>query len=298
MLLFGKSGTLIEISGPPKGRNMDIKQNVSKLSFLFICLVVTMLFVGTCVLITTVSFGINPFKSETTAFLSLSFFSMIGMSVVALMLNVAANLSLIAEGRTGDTSVKAKSFTDSKKILKLWTIGTGATTAGLIILILVLNLASESRKFKMMEDLSNEVLSGNKGLVEKLAGDLKAGTIERLSEIPKKLEFLKKQRQDLPELVLIFSEDFEGQRAYRVINSWNFSPLTKENSKYPFYSCTKDVDCEKLKSFFEAGGMQKFSVKQNGLDEYSVYFPYEINGTRFILMFNKGIRFGSVGKYE
>ena len=275
---------------------MDFKQSISKLSFLFICLVVTLLFVGTCVLITTVSFGINPFKSETTAFLSLSFFSMIGMSVVALMLNVAANLSLIAEGHSGAVGIGNKSFKDSRKVLKMWGIVTGTVTLVLIVLILVLNSASESRKFKLVEDLSNEVLSGNRLLVEKIAIDLKTGTVDRLSEIPKKLEFLKKQRQDLPELVLIFSEDFEGQRAYRVINSWNFSPLSKDNSKYPFYSCAKDIDCEKLKTFFESGGVTRFSVKQNGLDEYSVYFPYELNGVRFILMFNKGIRFGSVGK--
>lgn len=260
------------------------------------CFIVTLLLIGTTVLITTLSFGINPFKSNTTAFLSLSFFSLIGLGGVALMLNIAANLSLIAEGRSESQRASTTMF-QSNKVIQIWAIATTSAAILAVIIIVGLDSASEERKFKLVEELANEVLEGNIKLIEKVADDLKSEEVVRLAAIPKKLEFLKMQRQDLPELLMIYSEDFEGQRAYRVINSWNVNPLIKDQ-KYPFYSCSKDIDCEQLKTFFEGGSLKKFSVKQKGLDEYSVYYPFELNSARFILLFNKGMRFGSGGKYE
>lgn len=276
---------------------MDIKRSVSKISFLFICFVVTLLFIGTCVLITTLAFGVNPFKSGTSGLLSFSFFSLLGMSVVALMVNVAANLSLIAEEKNKEVQRVASKSIDGKKVLRIWGAVTVGLSAIIIATIVVLDSGSEKMKFKFVEEMSSEVLTQSAKLIDKIAADLKSNDLARLAEIPKKLDFIRRQKQDLPELLMIYSEDFEGQVAYRVINSWNLSPLLQEQ-KYPFYSCTQDIDCEQIKTFFETGNLKSFSVKQKGLDEYSVYYPFELNGARFILMFNKGMRFGSVGKYE
>lgn len=275
---------------------MDVLKKVSKISFLFICFVATVLFIFSGVFTTMMTFGLNPFKEGTATFLYMSIASLIGLSVVALMLNVASNLSLIAEVKSNSSPTTPDKQRATNKIIKYWLLGTITFTVLIVAAISTLNSLSESRKLKVVETQATEVLNGNSAIVEKIALELKTQNISEMSKISLKLDFLKKQRQNLPDLVLIYSDTFEGQLAFRMIDSWSYN-IEKTKETFPLFSCSKNVDCEQLKTFFESGVLKSFSVKQSENNEYSVYYPYELNGVRFVLMFNKGMRFGSVGKY-
>jgi hypothetical protein len=76
------------------------KAQIAKLTLTLLTVVVFALFLG--VLVLCAGLQINPFRETTTTFLIASFIGLIGVAAVLVLLNVATNISLIADAKISE----------------------------------------------------------------------------------------------------------------------------------------------------------------------------------------------------
>jgi hypothetical protein len=84
---------------------IDTKAQVAKATLNLLTIVVGLFLLGVLVIVLCAGLGINPFKETTTSFLIAAFIGLIGVAIVLVLLNVATNISLIADARTADLDV-------------------------------------------------------------------------------------------------------------------------------------------------------------------------------------------------
>jgi hypothetical protein len=240
------------------------------------------------VLVICSGLDINPFRERTTSALLSALFGSVGLCAALLFLNVAANLSLIA-----DASVPAEAR-GAKSPLKAWAAGVAAVIALLIAVIAVGQISSERRYLKVVRDQADEVLKQNEGLLQKIGEHLKSDTPKALMSIPEILKFFANQRRDLPRLTLIYPGSFEGRPTLHALDqndSWNPAlPFKKD-----YFQCTKELDCAYLTDFFSGKKAEILTHLTRRDDDFSIYLPFEQAGARFVLLFSKRQSYGKLG---
>ncbi len=85
---------------------LGTKAQIAKATLSLLTLVSSLFLLGVLVLVLCVGLNINPFKETTSAFLVSAFAGLIGVVVVLVLLNVAVNVSLIADAKIAELKIE------------------------------------------------------------------------------------------------------------------------------------------------------------------------------------------------
>lgn len=247
-----------------------------------ICLI-ALFFVG---FVTTVTFDLNVFTKRTSEFI----FSFIGFSAVLVIcsaiLNISLNIGLIADSRTRDTKDAGQSFITKK----FFFIVTGFLVALVTFLFLGDFLTRQNEKNKLVSEANNIITRYSESITKISIG---LSDTSKVKDIPDILNFLSNQKEKFPSVHLITSDKFDGQLTFLQISSWeNEESLKKPFYGNSFYKC-EIQDCDYLEMFFTGKTIDThFWTAKN---DYKLYFPFDKNNKKFILVFAKYERQGKIG---
>src|SRR5437762_5965585 len=91
------------------------KVQIARTTLSLLTLVASLFLLGVLVLVLCVGLQINPFKETTTSFLIAAFVGLIGVAAVLVLLNVATNVSLIADARIAEMKIEPR-----RGVLRRW----------------------------------------------------------------------------------------------------------------------------------------------------------------------------------
>lgn len=275
---------------------LTTKAQLSRATLMLLCLVAFAFILGVAVLTLCAGLNINPFRESTTSILFAGFFGLIGASLGLFLLNVAINISLIADAKIAELP----SSISQASLPRKWIVYLAGTAIGITAILIGSSYYSKTQYMELVRVQAEEILQDNNALLEKIAAKLQAGSEKKhYAEIYETIRFLQNQRDSLPNITLIYTGTFSGKPAYyQLAGSRGFSDSEAkqdENYIHQYYSCDQEKDCDYIKNFFAGGKaepLQHFSFRS---DEFAIYLPYIINEKRFILSFARWNRYGKFG---
>lgn len=269
---------------------LQTKAQLSKATLLLLTLVAVLFLLGIFVLVLCAGLQINPFRETTTEFLVASFIGLIGISAILVLLNVATNISLIADAKIAELKIGQNGH-----ILKKWGIDFIAATVILVGIIFVGTYTSKEKFLTVVRSQADEVLKENDALLDKISVLLASGKPDDYKKIYEIRDFLENQRQGLPQLTLIYSGTFENKVAFYQIDNYFSGDVEKNKYSPKYFSCTKNLDCDYLLKFFSGDKidiLQKYTLRD---DQFYIYIPYIGKTGRFILLFERRNSYGKLG---
>ncbi len=84
-----------------------MKVEIAQLTLFLLTVVAALFILGILVLVMCAGLRINPFREKTTSFLLAVFSGLIGLAVILVLLNVATNISLIADAKIAQLGMPA-----------------------------------------------------------------------------------------------------------------------------------------------------------------------------------------------
>lgn len=266
------------------------KTQISKATLSLLVSVVFLFLLGVIVVILCAGLQINPFKETTTSFLIAAFVGLIGVAALLVLLNVATNLSLIADAKVSELQVK-----DQQGWRKKWLLAFFAPAFILVVLVFVGSYVSKAKYLGIVHSQAEEVIDKNKDVLDEISRLLSSGKPQDYKRVYEIRTFLANQRSGLPELTLIYSGRFENRLALYKIDDY-FRGNEEKGTYTPIYfACTNGLDCEHLTKFFSGGSvgtLQKYTVRD---DEFYIYVPIATKEARFVLLFERRNSYGKVG---
>jgi hypothetical protein len=245
--------------------------------------VIAVFFIG---FVATVTFDLNVFADRTSDFI----FSFIGFSAVLVIcsaiLNISLNIGLIADSQTRNAKDDGANIISKKFFLIV-----GALVISIVTLLFLGDyLTRKSEKDKLLNEASN-LITRYKESIDKISVGL--SDTSRIKDIPEILGFLSNQKENFPSVSLIVSSKFDGQLTYLEINKWdNEKSLQQPFYGNSFYKCELQ-DCDYLENIFTNQTTENhFWTEKN---DYKLYFPFDRDDKKFILVFTKHNRYGKVG---
>jgi hypothetical protein len=270
---------------------LDTKSQIAKATLTLLTVVVSLFFLGVLVLVLCAGLQINPFKETTTSFLIAAFIGLIGVAAVLVLLNVATNISLIADAKITELSIEPR-----PDLLRKYSVTLCIVAILLVGLVFGGTYLSKERYLGVVRAQADEVLKENKGLLEEVGRLLASGKPEDYKRIFEIRTFLANQRSDLPQLTLIYSGRFGDKLAlYTVIGEYFPGDLEKKTYTPVYFACTRNLDCEYLTKFFsgeKVNILQKYSLRT---DQFYIYIPFTGNESRFVLLFDRRNSYGKLG---
>ena len=270
---------------------MDVgtRSQIAKATLSLLTIVVSLFLLGVIVLIVCAGLQINPFKETTTSFLIAAFLGVIGVAAVLVLLNVATNISLIADARIAELRIEPH-----RDFFKKWSVGFLAVAALVVGLVVVGSYLSKERYLGIVRAQADDVVGENKAMLDEVSRLLASGKTEDYKKISEIRSFLANQRHGLPELTLIYSGKFDGKLAlYRITE---YLGSVREGTYTPsYFSCTQNIDCAYLTKFFSGEKvdiLQKYTIRD---DEFYIYMPFTGNESRFVLLFERRNSYGKIG---
>src|SRR5205823_5580165 len=88
--------------------DLDTKSHIARTTLSLLIWIVTLFLLGALVLVLCAGLQINPFKETTTSFLISAFIGIIGVAMVLVLLNVATNVSLIADAKMAELKIEPR----------------------------------------------------------------------------------------------------------------------------------------------------------------------------------------------
>ena len=269
---------------------LDTKLQIAKGTLTVLAVVTGFFLMGVMVLVLCAGLQINPFKETTTSFLISAFVGLIGIAAVLVLLNVATNVSLIADAKIAELKVDPKPGQ-----LKKWALGFFAMAAILAVFIFLGTYLSKNRYLAVVRGQAEDVLRSNDNLLNEVGHLLASGKYEDYKRIEEIRTFLQNQRSGLPELAIIYSGNFEGKTAiYKVGDYFGYSRSDQEYRPV-YFTCTKNLDCEYLTKFFsgeKVDVLQEYTMRE---DQFYIYIPVIEKDARFVLLFDRRNSYGKIG---
>ena len=269
---------------------LETKAQISHLTLLLLTFVAFVFVLGVLVLVLCTGLQINPFRETTTSFLIASFMGLIGIAGIMVLVNVAMNLSLIADAKIVDLKIERRSG-----VIKKWLI-TFSGIAGLLVAIIFAGTYFSKEKFlSVVENQADEVLKENESMlteVDSLLASGKPADFKRITEI---IGFLKNQRRNLPELTLIYSKNTLDKPAIYKIENYFSGDVAKNEYNPQYYPCDPNLDCEYLKTFFAGKNVERLKKYTLRDDEFYIYIPVIKGHSRFMLIFDRRNSYGKLG---
>ena len=270
--------------------DVGVRSQIAKATLSLLTIVVSLFLLGVIVLILCAGLQINPFKETTTSFLIAAFLGLIGVAAVLVLLNVATNISLIADARIAELSI------DTRQIFfKKWLAGFLAVAAVLVALVFVGSYLSKERYLGIVRSQADEVVQENKTMLDDVSRLLASGKTQDYKKVYEIRSFLANQRSGLPELTLIYSGKFDGKLAMYRIGEYFPGNVEKDTYTPSCFSCTQHIDCDYLTRFFsgeKVDVLQKYTIRD---DQFYIYIPFTGNESRFVLLFERRNSYGKIG---
>lgn len=269
---------------------LGTKTQIARATLSALTLVVSLLFLGVLVLVLCAGLQINPFRETTTSFLVAAFAGLIGVASVLVLLNVATNVSLIADARIAELKIEPR-----PGLLKLWSAVFVGVAVLLVVLIFGGTYMSKERYLGVVRTQADEVLQQNNGLLEEVSHLLASGKPEDYKRISEICAFLKNQRSGLPELTFIYSGKFRDKLALYSVNGYFSGDVEKGTYTPAYFACTRNLDCDYLTGFFsgeKADVLQKYTIRD---DQFYIYIPFTGKEARYVLLFDRRNSYGKIG---
>jgi hypothetical protein len=252
--------------------------------------VASLFLLGVLVIVLCVGFQINPFRETTTSFLGAAFAGLIGVAALLVLLNVAANLSLIADASIAELKVEPR-----RGLPRKWGIAFLVAAVAVVGMVFAGTYFSKERYLAIVHSQADEILKLNGTLLDEISQLLASGRPDDYKRVSEIRNFLENQRTELPQLTVIYSGRFEGKLAFYRING--YVPYDEEKKVYTprYFSCTRNLDCDYLTRFFSG---QKAEVLQRSAfrdDQFFIYIPIEGKESRFVLLFDRRNSYGKIG---
>ncbi len=273
--------------------NIQTKAQIAKLTLALLTLVATLFLLALVVIVVCAGFQINPFKQETTTFLWFAFVGLIGLATMLVLLNVATNISLIADAKIAELKLES-----NPRLIKKYVIGLCLAVMGIVAFIFVGTSLSQQNELNNVRAKADEVLKENDKSITDIAAALASGQSDDYTRISQICRFLQERRRGLPRVSVIYSGKFEDKPALFQIQSGHRSIVNPEKYDPEYFSCTQDFDCDYLNSFFAGKNvavMQKFSKEDQ--NAFCIYIPIVRKDTRFILTFDRRNYYPNYGSF-
>jgi hypothetical protein len=268
---------------------LGTKAQIAKTTLSLLTLVTSLFLLGVLVLVLCVGLQIDPFRETTASFLTAVFVGLIGVAAVLVLLNVATNISLIADAKISELKIEPK-----RGALKKWTVTFLVVATALVCLIFAGTYLSKERYLGVVRSQADGVLKSNNSLLEETSRLLASGKPDDYKRIIEVRNFLWHQRSDLPELTMIYSGKFADKLAlYKVEDSgWD-----EQKGVYTptYFECAQNLDCDYLTRFFsgeKVDVLQKYTIRN---DQFYIYIPFTGKNARFVLLFSRQNSYGKIG---
>jgi hypothetical protein len=269
---------------------LDTKAQIARVTLSLLTGVVSLFFLGVLVLVLCAGLQINPFKETTTSFLIAAFVGLIGVAAVLVLLNVATNISLIADSRIAELNIQPR-----RGLLRKWFLTFLIVALVLVGLVLGGTYLSKERYLGVIRAQADEVLNENKTLLDEVSRHLASGKPEDYKRIFEIRAFLENQSSGLPRLTLIYSGRFADKLAFYRVDEYFPGDLEKQTYTPAYFACTRNLDCDYLTRFFSGervDNLQKYTVRD---DQFYIYIPYIGKEARFVLLFDRRNSYGKLG---
>lgn len=269
---------------------LETKAQIARATLSLLVVVASLFFLGVLVLVLCAGLEINPFRETTTSFLVAAFAGVAGFAAVLVLLNVATNMSLIADAKIAELRIESQ-----PSVLRKWLIGFGLAAAVLVALVFGGTYLSKERFLRVVHTQADDVLRANKTLLEEISRLLASGKGEDYKRITEIRTFLQNQRSGLPQLTVIYSGKFTDKLAFYRVNE--YFPEYQETRTYipSYFTCTQNLDCEYLTRFFSGEKvdiLEKYTFRD---DQFYIYVPFIGNEARFVLLFDRRNSYGKLG---
>lgn len=264
---------------------LNTKAQIAEVTLNLLTVVVALFFLGVLVFVLCTGLQINPFKETTTSFLIAAFVGLIGVVAVLVLLNVATNVSLIADAKIAELRLEPR-----RDLLRKWFVAFFAVGMILVGLIFGGTYLSKERYLGVVHAQADEVLKQNQGLLDEISRLLASGKPEDYKRIFDIRLFLESQRSGLPQLTLIYSGKFADKPAFLSVHGYGAGTYTPV-----YFACTRNLDCDYLTRFFsgeKVDNLQKYTVRD---DQFYIYIPYIGKEARFVLLFDRRNSYGKLG---
>jgi len=269
--------------------NLKIAQAISRFSLYIILAVVLLLSIAIGIGLLCAGLNINPFSARITSLMAALFAGSIGLAAVAMLLNMAVNLSIIADRNSGIFNAEGNAAI-LKKYSKIYLLVILATA----LIVIAGTFASRYHYKTQLRQQAAGIIAQNTAIIDKIKTAVISGQDADLNTIPDKLEFLTKQRQDFPGVLLLYSGQYESKTALYQMGYWSKTSDLKLFKK-SYYSCRQNLDCEYLNNFFGGKNTAPLQHIDYTRDTYLVYQPFAMDGARFVLLFSKQENYGKLG---
>ena len=196
---------------------LETKAQIAKTTLSLLTLVTSLFLLGVLVLVLCVGLEIDPFRETTTSFLGALFAGLIGVAAILVLLNVATNISLIADAKISELKIEP-----NRVVLKKWTVTFLVVATALVCLIFAGTYLSKERYLGVVRAQADDVLKANNSLLEETSRLLASGKPEDYKRIIEIRDFLGHQRSDLPELTMIYSGKFTDKLAFYKVEDFGW----------------------------------------------------------------------------
>lgn len=268
----------------------ETKVQIAGATLSLLTLVASLFLLGVLVIVLCAGLQINPFRETTTEFLMAAFVGLTGVAAVLVLLNVATNMSLIADAKIAELKIEPRS-----EVLRKWLAAFVVAAVLLAGLVFGGTYLSKERYLGVVRRQADEVLNANKSLLDEVSQRLASGKPEDYKRIGEINTFLENQRSGLPQLSVIYSGKFEEKTTFYKVNEY-FSYLPDNRTYTPtYFPCTQNLDCDYLTRFFSGNKVEVFQKYALRNDQFYIYIPIVENESRFVLLFESRNRYGKLG---
>ncbi len=267
---------------------LQTKAQIASASLSLLTFVASLIFLGVLVLVLCVGFQINPFRETTSSFLGAAFAGLTGVAAVLVLLNVATNVSLIADAKIVELKIEPR-----RNALRKWFVSFLAVAALLTGVVFAGSYLSKEKYLRVVRSQADDVLKANNELLEEISQRLASGKPEDYKRIGEIRSFLQNQRSGLPQLTVIYSGDFSGKMALYSVNT--YVPTNPEKYEPLYFACTPNVDCDYLRRFFsgeKVEPLQRYTIRE---DQFYIYIPFTGKEARYVLLFDRRNSYGKIG---
>jgi hypothetical protein len=268
----------------------ETKAAISRVTLSLLVGVTTLFLLGGLVLVLCGGLGINPFKETTSTFLIAVFLGLMGAAGILVLLNVATNISLIADARMRDLQINPRSGA-----VRMWLAGCAGIAVLLVAVVAAGTYLSKEQALRAVREQADQVLKQNQNLLEEISQRLASGKLEDYKRINDIRSFLQSRRSGLPEMTVIYSGRFADKLAFYKVNQY-FPPSNEDREYTPtYFPCSQHIDCDYLTRFFSGDSvdvLQKYTFSD---DQFYIYIPHAGKDARFVLQFSRQQNYGKLG---
>lgn len=274
------------------GINLKTNADIARWTLNGLLLIVSFLVAAIVVLVVSTGLQFVPFREDTAMALLAAFMGGIGLSVILLVLNIAANLSMIAAVKLEQHQHTAPYLAMHSKIGRWFAFAGILVTLGLAVTI----GGTVYSKYKFRDIFtaqSHNLIVENEALLKNIGKKLgHIGTAER-RDVANAAKVLESKEKNITEVQVIWAQEVMGQKSYSIQGDYFYS---SEGNDHPdWFKCETPELCTWFQSFFSGKDVRPYFEFAFMGDEYNAYMPVISDGARYVLWLSKKQSYGKIG---